>query len=301
MSGSLDWDKLRLFHIVAEAGSFTTAAQRLGGSQSALSRQIQTLETMLGAALFHRHARGLALTHEGEQLLACTRDVIDKIERTARAIQETRSKPSGELRLNTTVSFGSTWLPRQLSEFFKLYPDIKLDVLLTDEELDLTRRQADVAIRFYSPRQTELIARPLAQVRFALCASPAYLAKHGTPTKISDLDAHSIIAFGQTAPDYLRSANWILEVGDPDSPRKPVLTLNNLFGLTQAVKSGIGIAALPDYLIRWSSGLQAILPDFEGPSLQTYFVYPTELRRSTRVAVLRDFLLSRINEDMFAS
>jgi DNA-binding transcriptional LysR family regulator len=297
----MDWDKLRLFHAVSEAGSFTTAAARLGGSQSALSRQIQALEEMVGAALFHRHARGLALTHEGEQLLAATRDVTDRLDRAVRAIQETRSKPSGELRLTTTVSFGSTWLPRQLSEFFTLYPDIKLDVILTDEELDLTRRQADVAIRFYSPRQTELIARPLAHVRFALCASPGYLEKHGTPASISELDKHHIVAFGTSAPDYLRSANWILEVGDPDRPRKPVLTLNNLFGLTQAVKTGIGIAALPDYLIRWSSGLVPILPDFEGPSLQTYFVYPSELRRSTRVSVLRDFLLSRINDDAFAA
>ncbi len=298
---NIDWDKLRLFHAVAEAGSFTTAAARLGGSQSALSRQIQALEEMVGAALFHRHARGLALTHEGEQLLAATRDVTDRVDRAVRAIQETRSKPSGELRLTTTVSFGSTWLPRQLSEFFTLYPDIKLDVILTDEELDLTRRQADVAIRFYSPRQTELIARPLAHVRFALCASPIYLEKHGTPATIADLDKHHIVAFGNSAPEYLRSANWILEVGDPDRPRKPVLTLNNLFGLTQAVKTGIGIAALPDYLIRWSSGLTPILPDFEGPSLQTYFVYPSELRRSTRVSVLRDFLLSRINDDAFTA
>jgi DNA-binding transcriptional LysR family regulator len=298
---TMDWDKLRLFHAVAEAGSFTTAAVRLGGSQSALSRQIQALEEMVGAALFHRHARGLALTHEGEQLLAATRDVTDRIDRVVRAIQETRSKPSGELRLTTTVSFGSTWLPRQLSEFFTLYPDIKLDVILTDDELDLTRRQADVAIRFYSPRQTELIARPLAHVRFALCASPGYLEKHGTPATIAELDQHAIVAFGTSAPDYLRSANWILEVGDPDRPRKPVLTLNNLFGLTQAVKSGIGIAALPDYLIRWSAGLVPILPDFEGPSLQTYFVYPSELRRSTRVSVLRDFLLSRINDDAFTA
>ncbi len=297
----MDWDKLRLFHLVAEAGSFTNAAQRMNGSQSALSRQIQALEESVGAALFHRHARGLALTHEGEQLLTATRDINDKVERTVRAIQETRSKPSGEIRLTTTVSFGSTWLPRQLSEFFNLYPDIRLDVILTDEELDLTRRQADVAIRFYSPRQTELIARPLAHMKFALCASPVYLQKHGTPTKVEDLDHHRLLAFGSNAPDYLHAASWILNLGDPPHARKPVLNLNNLFGLTQAVKAGIGIAALPDFLIRWSSGLTPILQDIQGPSLQTYFVYPAELRRSTRVSVLRDFLLSRISEDSFAS
>jgi DNA-binding transcriptional LysR family regulator len=296
----VDWDKLRLFHTIAESGSFTEAAKRLGGSQSALSRQIQALEHDLGASLFHRHARGLALTHEGEQLLAAAREVTERIETTARAIQETRTKPSGELRLTTTVGFGSSWLPRHLKAFFDLYPDITLDLLLADEELDLSRRQADVAIRFHPPRQSDLIQRPLAHVKYILCGAPSYLQRFGTPQNVAELDKHRVLAFGQRAPEELRDVNWVLTVGADTRMRTPVLTVNNVYGLLQAVEAGIGIAALPDYLVRHSPGLVHLLPDVEGPSFQTYFVYPSELRRSVRVAVLRDYLLSQIEADSFA-
>jgi DNA-binding transcriptional LysR family regulator len=296
----MDWDKLRLFQVVAEAGSFTEAAKRLNGSQSALSRQIMALEQDLGAALFHRHARGLALTHEGEQLFAAARDVTDRIAATARSIQETRTRPSGELRLTTTVSFGSTWLPRHLKAFFDRYPDIRLHVLLADEELDLSRREADVAIRFHIPRQSDLIQRPLAHVRFQVCAAPSYLERHGVPQTPDDLDQHKLLAFGPLAPDILREVNWLLEVGRSGRPREPVLAINNMFALMQAVEDGIGLAALPDYLVKSSSTLVPVLTDLEAPSFQTYFVYPSELRRSVRVAVLRDYLLSQIEADSFS-
>jgi DNA-binding transcriptional LysR family regulator len=295
----LDWDKLRLFQLVADAGSFTDAARRVGGSQSALSRQIQALEEAIGASLFHRHARGLALTHEGEQLLSAVRSMTDHMENAVRSIQDSRSKPSGVLRLTTTVSFGSTWLPRQLEDFFNLYPEIRLDLLLTDDELDLSRREADVAIRFHPPRQSDLIQRQLAHVRFKFFASDKYLSVHGTPTSVDDLTNHRLLAYGPTAPEFLKDVNFILNVGDPVKQRQPILTINNLYGLTQAVKAGLGIAALPDYLHRMVTGLVPVLPEMEGPSIQTYFVYPSELRRSTRVTVLRDFLLSRIREDAF--
>jgi DNA-binding transcriptional LysR family regulator len=297
----LDWDKLKLFYQIAEAGSFTEAAKRLNGSQSALSRQIQALEAALGAALFHRHARGLALTHEGEQLLAAARDMAERVETTARAIQETRTKPSGELRLTTTVGFGSTWLPRHLKAFFDLYPDIRLDLLLADEELDLSRRQADVAIRFNPPRQSDLIQRPLAHVRFMLCGAPDYLKRYGVPQEPGDLDQHRLLAFGQRAPDELRDINWALSLGNDNRLRTPFLAINNIYGLLQAVEAGIGLAALPDYLIKTSPNLQPVLRQVTGPSFQTYFVYPSELRRSVRVAVLRDFLLSQIEADQFTS
>ncbi len=298
---NLDWDKLRLFSLVADSGSFTDAARRIGGSQSALSRQIQALEESIGASLFHRHARGLALTHEGEQLLSAVRSMSDHMEGAVRSIQDSRSKPSGDLRLTTTVGFGSTWLPRQLEDFFNLYPDIRLDLLLTDEELDLSRREADVAIRFHPPRQSDLIQRQLAHVSYKLFASPKYLEQHGAPKTIEELDSHRLLAYGSSVPEFLKDVNWVLKVGDPVKPRRAILTINNLYGLTQAAKVGLGIAALPDYLSHMISGLAPVLPEIEGPSFQTYFVYPSELRRSTRVSVLRDFLLSRIKEDHFVA
>lgn len=295
----MDWDKLRLFHLVAEAGSFTEAARLAGGSQSALSRQVQALERDLGAALFHRHARGLALTHEGEQLLTTAREVTERIAATTRTIQETRTKPSGELRLTTTVSFGSTWLPRHLRAFFDRYPDMRLAVLLSDEELDLSRREAEVAIRFHPPRQSDLIQRPLAHVRFQLCGSQDYLDRFGTPSRPEDLDRHRLLAYGPQAPDVMREVNWVLNIGRSGRAREPILSMNNMFALMQAVEGGIGLAALPDYLVKSSTALVPLLVDLEAPSFQTYFVYPSELRRSVRVGVLRDYLLSQIDADAF--
>jgi DNA-binding transcriptional LysR family regulator len=235
------------------------------------------------------------MTHEGEQLHEATAEMNLRIERTQQGIEFSRDKPTGELRVSTTVSFGSTWLARQLKDFVDLYPDINLTLLLSDDDVDLAKREADVAIRFHAPHQSDLIQRPLAVVRYSLCASPEYLAKHGAPATVEELDQHRLVAYGALAPNPIRSVNWILEVGHSGPPRVPILTVNNIFGLLQAAEAGIGIAALPSYLIHFSGRVQTVLPDVQGPVFQTYFVYPSELRRSVRVGVLRDFLVERMN------
>lgn len=291
---NLDWEKLRLFDTVAEAGSFTEAARRLHMSQPALSRQIAALEESLGAKLFHRHARGLAMTHEGEQLRAATADMHERIDKAAQAIDASRDRPTGTIRLTTTVSFGSTWLARQLGDFLDLYPDINVHLMLTDADLDLAKREADVAIRFHRPFQSELMQRPLAEIRHRLVASPDYIARHGEPQSIADLASHRLIAYGDAAPDYLKGINWILELGHEGNPRAAALTINNSHGVLQAVEAGAGIAALPTYLIRSSGRVKVVLPDLEGPVFRTFFTYPVELRRSVRIAALRDFLLTRM-------
>jgi DNA-binding transcriptional LysR family regulator len=291
---NLDWEKLRLFAQVAEAGSFTEAARRLHMSQPALSRQIAALEDSFGAKLFHRHARGLAMTHEGEQLNAATRDMQDRLETARDAIDASRDRPTGEIRLTTTVSFGSTWLPRQLGDFLDRYPDITVSVMLIDHDVDLAKREADVAIRFHLPVQAELIQKPLIGIRHYLCASPDYLARHGVPRSIADLDQHRLIAYGDAAPEFLKGINWALELGHQGAPRTPALMINNSHGVLQAVEAGAGIAALPSYLIRFSGKVRVVMPELEGPVFRTFFTYPVELRKSLRVAALRDFLVERM-------
>ena len=291
---SIDWDKLRLFHAVASAGSFTEGARRLKLSQPALSRQVIALEESLGAKLFHRHARGLALTNEGEQLRATTIRMADEIERTKSSIEATRNRPTGEIKLTTTVSFGSSWLPVQLKDFLDMYPDIRVSLVLSDEERDLARHEADCAIRFHKPHQADLIQRPLAAIRHRLCASQAYLDAHGEPKTQADLLRHRLIAYGPEAPNHLRSINWALELGQEGPPREPALSINNSFGVLQAVEAGVGIAALPSYLIRHSGKLKVLLPELQGAVFQTYFVYSSELRGSVRVSALRDFLIERM-------
>ncbi len=292
----LDWEKLRLFHMVAEAGSLTEAARRLGMSQPALSRQIQGLEQTLGAKLFHRHARGLAMTHEGEQLHTATADMSERLERTQQSIESSRDRPSGEIRVTTTVSFGSTWLVRHMRDFLDQYPDIRIELMLSDEDVDLSRREADVAIRFHPPHQSDLIQKQMAPVRYRICAAPGYLERYGTPKTVEELDHHRLVTYGPMAPASIRSVNWILDVGHSGAPRVPALAVNNIFGLLQAVESGVGLAALPNYVIGMSKNVVAILPDVQGPIFRTYFVYPPELRESIRVRVFRDFLIARMTQ-----
>jgi len=294
---SVDWDKLRLFDCVAEAGSFTEAARRLHLSQPALSRQIASLEETLGAKLFHRHARGLALTHEGEQLFESTRDVSDRIERTRMAIEASRDKPTGELRIAATVAFGSTWLAGQMADFLALYPELRVELVLSDSESDLSRREADCALRFHAPYQTDLIRRALPAIRYRICASPEYLARAGEPRTIDDLDHHRLVAYGPNAPETMRDVNWLLDTGDRAHPRIPVLTVNNSFGVLRAAEAGVGIALLPSYLVNFSGKLKVILDSAQTPQFRPWFCYPAELRRSLRVSAIRDFLTERMVPD----
>ncbi|MBZ8134909.1 LysR family transcriptional regulator [Afifella sp. IM 167] len=289
----MDWDKLRIFHAAADAGSFTHAGDTLNMSQSAVSRQVSALEAELGVPLFHRHARGLILTEQGELLMRTARDVLVKLEQTRAELADSKGQPSGPLRVTTTVGLGSTWLATRLNEFIDLYPQINLQVLLDDDELDLAMRQADVAIRLRAPTQPDLIQRKLFTVHFHVYASPEYLKRFGQPKTIGELDSHRIIVYGDNAPGYLKEMNRLVTQGrESAEPRTPMMSINNVVAIRRAVERGVGIAMLPDYLVNEESGLVAVLPEAEVPAFDTYFVYPEELRNSARVAVFRDFLIA---------
>jgi len=289
---NLDWDKLRVFHGVARAGSLTKASEQMGLSQSALSRQIAALEETLQTPLFHRHARGLVLTEAGEMLYRTAHEMNHRLTAARTRLMDAKDKPFGLLRVTASVGLGSIWLTPRLKEFMELYPDIQLSLLLFNEELDLSKGEADVAIRLRQPVQPDLIQRKLFTVHNHIYAAPSYIKAHGFPRTIEELDEHSILSFGP-APGYLSSVNWLTTVGRPaGNPRQPVLTVNNVYGLRRAVESGIGIASLPDYIVGPGSPLaQVDIAGVELPYFDTYFVYPAELRTSKRVRVFRDFLI----------
>jgi DNA-binding transcriptional LysR family regulator len=291
----MDWDKLRIFHAAAQAGSFTHAGETLNMSQSAVSRQVSGLEQDLGVALFHRHARGLILTEQGEHLFRTVNDVMLKLEGVRSRLAESSEKPTGPLRLTTTVGIGSTWLTDRIHEFIELYPDVKLQLILDDEELDLGMRQADVAIRLRQPTQPDLIQRRLFTVNMHVYAAPSYLDRFGRPQSLDDLDHHRLVTFGVPVPQYLKNLNWLEIAGrDPDKPRTAILRINNLLSIRNAITRGIGIAMLPDYMAGKDSGLERlVLPEADVPGFSTYFVYPAELKNSARVNVFRDFLLTK--------
>lgn len=293
----MDWDKLRVFHSVAEAGSFTHAGEALNLSQSAVSRQISALEESLNVPLFHRHARGLILTEQGELLFRTARDVFAKLAMTEAQLAESKEIPQGPLKITTTVAFGSLWLTPRIREFIDAYPDIQVSIVLDDGELDLAMRQADVAIRMMPPRQPELIQRHLVTMHYHLFAAPEYLERHGTPQSVEDLDRHPLVVYGEDARLPVANVNWLLEIGrPPGQPRNPVLKVNSIYGIFRAVQAGLGLAALPDYLSREADNLVHVLPELRGPSFDAYFVYPEELRHSKRIGVFRDFLVRKIAE-----
>jgi DNA-binding transcriptional LysR family regulator len=293
----MDWDKLRVFHAVAEAGSFTHAGEALNLSQSAVSRQISALEESLNVPLFHRHARGLILTEQGELLYSTAREVFAKLAMTEGLLTESKDRPKGPLKVTTSVAFGSIWLTPRIREFLELYPDIQVAMVVDDSELDLSMREADVAIRMSPPRQPDLVQRHLMTVRVHLYASPEYLKKHGTPRRAEELDQHRLVVYGDEARAPISNINWVLESGlKPGHERRPILQVNNTYGLFRAVSSGLGIAALPDYVAVEAPELVRILPELTGPPVEAYFVYPEELRSSKRISVFRDFLIRKVTE-----
>ena len=291
----MDWDKLRIFHAVAEAGSFTHAGEILHLSQSAVSRQISSLEDSLQVALFHRHARGLKLTEQGELLYRTAHDVFSTLAMAEARITETKDRPSGPLKVTTTVAFGSVWLTSRIKKFVNLYPEIDVSLVLADSELDLSMREADAAIRMEPPRQPDLIQKHLLKMRFHVYAAPEYLEERGIPASPEDLDNHDLIVYGEDAKPPIANLNWLLEAGTKDNKkRRPALQVNSIFGIFRAVQSGLGIGALPDYMNREVGNMVELLPELRGPSIDTYFVYPEELRKSKRIVVLRDFLVNEM-------
>jgi DNA-binding transcriptional LysR family regulator len=296
----LDWDRLRIFHAAAEAGSFTHAGDGLGLSQSAVSRQVSALEHELQVPLFHRHARGLLLTEQGEMLFRATQEVMGKLEQARTLLTDNRERPHGDLRITTTVGLGSGWLTPRIGEFIELYPDIRMQLILTEDELDLSMREADVAIRLRQPVQPDLIQRRLFTVHFHAYAAPEYLKRFGKPKTVEDLDRHRLVSFGGPIPGYLQSTNWVATAGrDSQEPRTSVLVINSISGMKTAIERGVGIGVLPDYQVEPSSELVQVLTDNHMPALEAFFVYPEELKNVARIQVFRDFLLTKASRWSF--
>lgn len=292
MPDSLDWDKLKTLHAAAETGSLTAAAERLGISQSAVSRQITALEESLDTPLFHRHARGLTLTEQGRILYMAAQDISHRAALAQARVNNSRTKPQGKLRVSTPISLGSNWLTSVLPEFLSAYPEIDVELILEDEEHDLSAFDVDCALRPWPSTQGDVIERKIGTISQSLYASDGYLAKHGAPTSVEDLDNHHIVAFGELIPSRLHSTNWVLKVGRPENdPRKPVFSVNNLHGIVRAAEAGIGIVGIPDYTVALSRRLVRVLPQVRGESFDVFFVYPTELRGAVKAKVFREFLL----------
>ncbi|WP_336279490.1 LysR family transcriptional regulator [Bartonella sp. CB175] len=292
MMSPLDWDKLRIFHAAAAAGSFTHAAQNLHLSQSAVSRQVSALEQEVGVSLFQRHARGLILTEQGEVLYHTACDVLMKLESARLQLSESCEKPAGCLRVTSTFGMGAGWLVEHMPEFLHLYPDMQIQLLFADEELNLVMRHADCAIRLCQPQQPDLIQRKLFTIHMHVYASKNYVANYGKPEKLSDLDSHRIISFGEPVPAYLSGLNWLTKAGRNDlSLRTPVLQINNIISIKNALVHDLGIAVLPDYIVDNDERCIRLFPDMADiPSFDTFFCYPDALKNVAKLKAFRDYI-----------
>ncbi|MFZ4124461.1 MAG: LysR family transcriptional regulator [Rickettsiales bacterium] len=296
----MDWDKLRIFYTVALSKSLTKAGESLNLSQSAVSRQISALEEKLGIALFHRHARGLMLTEQGEILFRTVSDMVTKLQTTENALSESSTKPKGPYKLTAPATFTNIWLSKQMKEFTDLYPDIDVTLLSEDRELDLTIREADAAIRFYPAKHPDLVQVPLMTLHNSLYASSDYLQMYGTPKSIADLKHHKLLGFDASFASPFQEVNWLYELPEAkDLGLKPFFKVNSLFSLRVAIKQGMGIAPLPDYIMYKTRHIARVLPEIQGPTTETYYVYPVELKNSKRIAVFRNFITQKIAESGF--
>ena len=288
----MDWDKLRIFHAVADAGSLTHAGDTLHLSQSAVSRQVRALEESLGATLFHRHARGLILTEQGELLFDATRAMSKRLDAAAARIRDSEEEVFGELRVTTTIGFGSLWLAPRLPTLYDSYPDLKIDLMLEERALDLPMREADVAIRMKEPSQADLIRKRLMTIRMRLYATPKYLESRGTPQCIEDIAKHRLICQNTKSTQVAAGASLVQHLLTYDIPS--LLTVNNYFGVLQAVLANLGIGVLPDYLSVDVNELVPVLPEVTSAEVPVYLAYPEELRQSKRIATFRDFVQDEI-------
>ena len=296
----MDWDKLKIFHTVAEANSFTKASTILNLSQSAISRQIQSLENELKIKLFERHARGLVLTENGTYLFKTAHEVISKLKDIEVTLSDEKDKLTGKLTVTTVVSFGTTWLTPRIKEFMELHPGIEIELIFDDKELDLSTRQADIGIWMRRPKQLNYIQKKFVDFHYHIYGSNNYLEKFGYPKKTSDLTKHKFITYGRGAPSPVFNPDWALKLGVKENKkRKPVMKVNSVYGLLLAVQSGVGLAALPDYITFNVPNLTKVLPEQEGPNTETHFVYPESLKNVARVKAFRNFLFSKVSEWKF--
>jgi DNA-binding transcriptional LysR family regulator len=288
----MDWDKLRIFHAVADAGSLTHAGDKLNLSQSAVSRQIRGLEEQLNTNLFHRHARGLILTEQGELLFDATSAMTKRVDAAAARIRDSEEEVFGELRVTTTTGFGSLWLAPRLPKLYEQYPDLKVDLMLEERVLDLPMREADVAIRMKEPSQSDLIRKKLMQIRMCLYASPDYLDSNGTPDRLEDMSTHRLICQNTDSAQVGAGLNLVQQLLMHDV--RSLLTVNNYFGVLQGVLNNLGIGVLPNYLVQDFPDMVQVLPDIESADVPVFLAYPEELRQSKRVSAFKDFVQDEI-------
>ena len=288
----MNWEKLKLFYLVARERNITQAAGLLNITPSALSKQISSLENELGVKLFVRHQRGVELTYQGQKLFPDLEKVNTKLSYICTNLQSNEEIYKGVLRISSDFGFIDTWLGTRIPKFIKQYPLISLNIKAQNTPLDLVRDGCDIGITTHVVDSSFVKKQKLMSFQRKLYASPRYIEKNGFPRTVNDLDNHNLISFGEDSTFPEENMDWHLKIGRKGEMRKPYLTINTMRSLVDAAKSDIGIISFSEESPLLSDcDLVNVLPDIYGPTINLYIVYMKEIYELPMVKVFIDFIL----------
>jgi DNA-binding transcriptional LysR family regulator len=297
MSKLPDFEGLAMFAKVAQEGSYIGAARTMGVSVATVSRAVSRLEDRLGGRLFNRSSRQFALTEFGQGLADRATHIYAEAEEIEHTALETSKRPRGLVRLAVPMTFGNRWVAPLLPEFFRLYPDVSVDLHLSDDRVDLISDGFDAAVRIAVLEDSSLVAKQLATVRRFIVAAPTYLSRYGRPQQPDDLTAHHCLGYAYRARrDVWRftSKDGRVAAVTPVGP----LRVTNVEALIPTLLAGQAIGELPEFIafdLIKSGRIEAILPDWSMALGGLYFVTPTTRARSAKVAALSTFLTERLS------
>lgn len=284
------------FARVVQAKGFSEAARRMGASKSRISKAIAKLERSLGARLLNRSTRGLSVTEAGAAFYEHCNRIIEEAEQATQVVNELHSEPRGVLKVTTSVAFGTLHVAPALTEFLGRYPDVKIDMTITDRIVDLVEEGYDIAIRIVREPPLNFVARELAPVRRVVCAIPEYFSEHGIPNTPHDLRQHNCLHYTH----FSSQGEW--HFTGPDGPMSVPLSgdlrINDDEALSQAVLGGLGVALLPTFIIgdQLQSGrLQAVLSDYIPLERHIYAVYMQTIHLPAKVRAFVDFVRGRFS------
>jgi DNA-binding transcriptional LysR family regulator len=289
----MEWTALRDLVAVSDTGSLSAAARKLGVSQPTIGRRIEQLESELNTILFNRTNKGLDLTQTGSQVLAYAQRMSDEAMAIERIAHGASQVLEGTVRITTTDMMGNVWLPSKLPEFYQRYPNMRLEILIDNRNLDLIRREADLAIRFARPQQLDLVTRKSIDFYYGLYASKDYLKKNGYPQSFRDLKQHYFVSYDETIFQISHLKRVEKLVG-----RNQILhRSSSVSGVLEAIKQGVGIGITGCYFSDMENTLERIFPSRFNVSFTAWLVTHADLYKSARIKAVFDFLYEKLEEE----